>query len=112
MNDQIFAGDECVHLDGVKRLLELRGGFDGVQRKAIEAIMVGSYWRAIRTGTKPLLPMVKDDMPLTDEQFLQVLAKSEPSIAKLGEGLLESHMREYFDDEFWKLLHDTRRAWV
>ncbi|KAJ9634442.1 hypothetical protein H2204_006267 [Knufia peltigerae] len=109
---EIFAGDECVHLDGVKRLLELRGGFDGVQRKAIEAIMVGSYWRAIRTGTKPLLPMVKDDMPLTDEQFLQVLAKSEPSIAKLGEGLLESHMREYFDDEFWKLLHDTRRAWV
>jgi hypothetical protein len=37
---QIFAGDECVHLDGVQRLLELRGGFHGVQRKAIEGVMV------------------------------------------------------------------------
>ncbi|KIW21627.1 hypothetical protein PV08_02207 [Exophiala spinifera] len=109
---EIFAGDECVHLDGVKRLLELRGGFDGIQRKAIEAIMVGSSWRAIRTRTKPLLPMVKDDMPLSDEDFLQVLAASEPSIARLGEGLLEPHMRQFFDDEFWQLLQDTRHAWV
>lgn len=37
---EIFAGDECVHIEGVRRLLELRGGFDGLQRKAIEAIMV------------------------------------------------------------------------
>ncbi|KIW59767.1 hypothetical protein PV05_00034 [Exophiala xenobiotica] len=109
---EIFAGDECIHLDGVQRLLELRGGFDGVQRKAIEAIMVGSFWRAIRTRTKPLLPMVKDEIKLTDEKFLSVLSKSEPSIARLGEGLLEPAMREYFDDEFWQLLHDTRRAWV
>ena len=56
--------------------------------------------------------MVKDEIKLTDENFLSVLSTSEPSIARLGEGLLEPAMREYFDDEFWQLLHDTRRAWV
>lgn len=36
----MFTDEDCVHIDGVKRLLELRGGFNGIQRKAIEAIMV------------------------------------------------------------------------
>lgn len=56
--------------------------------------------------------MVKDEIPLTDEQFLKVLATSEPSVARLGEGFLEPHMRESFDDEFWQLLQDARQAWV
>lgn len=29
-----------MHLDGVLKLLQLRGGFKGVQRKAIEGVMV------------------------------------------------------------------------
>ncbi len=40
---QIFAGDECVHLDGVQRLLEWRGGFHGLQRKALEGVMLYVY---------------------------------------------------------------------
>jgi len=37
---QIFAGGEFVQLQGVRKLLDFRGGFTGVQRKAIEAITV------------------------------------------------------------------------
>ena len=37
---EMITDEDCVHIDGVKRLLELRGGFKGIQRKAIEAIMM------------------------------------------------------------------------
>jgi hypothetical protein len=37
---QIFVGDESVQLDDVRKLLEFRGGFVGIQRKAVEAIAV------------------------------------------------------------------------
>lgn len=36
----MFTDEDCIHIDGVKRLLEIRGGFKGIQRKAIEAIMM------------------------------------------------------------------------
>ncbi|KIW11830.1 hypothetical protein PV08_09103 [Exophiala spinifera] len=38
--DEIFAGGELVQLEGVQQLLNLRGGFTGIQRKAVEAITV------------------------------------------------------------------------
>ena len=38
--NQIFMGDECIQLDDVQRLIDFRGGFTGIQRKAIEAIIV------------------------------------------------------------------------
>ena len=109
---EIFAGDECVHLDGVARLLKLRRGFDGVARKAIEAIMVGSTWRAVRTRTKPILPTIADNVVISQERFAQILLHSDPSVARQGEGLLSSELTNNFDQSMVRLLEDARIAWV
>lgn len=109
---EIFAGDECVHLDGVQRLLEWRGGFHGLQRKALEGVMLGCFWRAIRTRTKPTLPMVPGDFQLTDEQFSNILSKCDPAIARIGEAFQDPELSPLFDGEMFQLLQNARKAWV
>jgi hypothetical protein len=109
---EIFAGDECVHLDGVQRILQLRGGFHGVQRKGIEGVMVGAFWRAIRTHSRPQLPRIADDMDLTDELFQQVLAGCEPSLTHLGEGFFDPAIQQHLDDKMTKLFQDARVTWI
>jgi hypothetical protein len=101
-----------VHLDGVKRLIDLRGGFQGFQRKAIEGVVYGSFWRAIRTRTKPVLSLIPGSLDITDEQFSQLLTKCDPSISRLGEAFLDESMACYFDAEMLELLRDARRVWV
>lgn len=109
---EIFAGDECIHLDGVVRLLKLRGGFEGVQRKAIEAMNVGSFWRSVRTRTKPMLPEVVDLLPISDLRYQLILSSADPSHARLGEAFLRPELTQHFDDGFLDLMRDARRAWV
>jgi hypothetical protein len=109
---EIFAGDECVHLDGVQRILQLRGGFHGVQRKAIEGVMVGAFWRAIRTHSRPQLPRIADDMDISDGLFQQVLIGCEPSLVRMGEGLFESQVSSYLDEKMTKLFQDARVTWI
>lgn len=109
---EIFAGDECIHLDGVARLLKLRGGFDGVQRKAIEAVIYGSFWRSVRTRTKPMLPAVLDPKPISDFRYETILSNADPSHARLGEAFQEAELTQHFDAEFVELMRDARRAWV
>lgn len=56
--------------------------------------------------------MVPDELPMTEEQFSEIVSKCDPSIAMLGTGFLEPEMREHFDEEMLQLLEDTRKAWV
>lgn len=109
---EIFAGDECVHLDGVQRILQLRGGFHGVQRKAIEGVMLGAFWRAIRTHSRPQLPRIADDMDISAHQFEAVLAGCDPSLARMGEGLFDASVQQYLDDKMIKLFQDAQVTWI
>lgn len=109
---EMFTDEDCVHIDGVKRLLELRGGFRGIQRKAIEAIMVGNTWRAIRTRSRPILPPVVDDLPMSPMRFQEILTGSDACVAKTSSELLDPKIRSHFSADFWKLLQDSRMVWV
>lgn len=66
----------------------------------------------MRTRTKPLLPMVLDESPISENRFSEILSKSDPSIAPLGEGFLDPEMRPHFDEDMLRLLQDVRKAWV
>jgi hypothetical protein len=59
-----------------------------------------------------MLPMVLDELPITESRFAEIISKCDPSIAMLGTGFLDPDIRQHFDEEMLQLLEDTRKAWV
>lgn len=49
---------------------------------------------------------------MSDERFEEILAISDPCVAKTSSTILSPSMRSRFGPEFWKLLQDARKVWM
>jgi hypothetical protein len=78
----------------------------------LTCVRSGNTWRALRTRTRPSLPLVVDDMPMADARFEEILAASDAVLAKTASELLGKDMRQHFSDKFWSILQDARVAWM
>ena len=56
--------------------------------------------------------MVAEDLRVSDDRFLDITSKCDPTVARLGEAFLAPDFARYFDKEMLKLLQDARRTWV
>ena len=64
------------------------------------------------TQTRPVLPMIPDNLRIPEDRFSEMISRCDPTVAKLGEAFLVSNFEQYFEPEMLRLLHDARKTWV
>jgi hypothetical protein len=72
----------------------------------------GSFWRAIRTRTRPILGRIADDSQISSGLFAEVVSKCDPSTARLGEGFFDDEYKAQLDERMVELLRDARVTWM
>jgi hypothetical protein len=72
----------------------------------------GSFWRAIRTRTRPILGRIADNSQISSGLFAEVVSKCDPSTARLGEGFFDDEYKTLLDHKMMELLRDARVTWM
>lgn len=108
-----MTGDEfeaTAHLNGLQKLITLRGGFQELPVPVIQELVGVCHLQAIVTRSPPAL----EPPPITKEVPRGLVAEIQsgtgPDMEPVGQGLLSGHESAYFSPEMLGILSDMRES--
>ena len=104
------AGEIAVHLDGLRRLLYLRGGYHGLPATVLEIILTACYMVAIMTETMPLSPPPLKLRAVAPSTSALIADNTDPHLQSMAIGILDAEVRTRFSAKLIEAFQDLREV--